>query len=75
MLNNTKIKINSSAKNYPNFLNSNNKQISKEKLYSNVPKNMQFNSSRERLIKSPSLKITKIDTQGKIYFIIQVINK
>ena len=77
MNNNPKMKSTSTAKNYPKFLNTNYNSTSKEKLYSNIPKNMHFNTSnKDRSIKSPSLKISsKTDSQGKIYFILQETDK
>ena len=60
----------SSVKNYPKFLTSTNKSSSKEKLYLNTPKNINnnfINNATDKLVKSPSLKISsKMDSQGKI---------
>jgi len=72
MLNSSKIKTNSSARNYSKFLNSNNQSSSKEKLYTNMPKNMQFNASNKSgLMTSPSFKLTsKNDSQGNFFIIL-----
>ena len=77
MLNNPKLKPNPTARNYPKFLNTNIQSTSKEKLYSNVPKTMHFNTSnKERQVKTPSMKIgSKTDLQGNFYLILKVTDK
>lgn len=74
MLNSSKIKYNSSARNYSKFFSSNNQSSSKEKLHINIPKNMHFNTSnKSSLMTSPSFKLTsKNDSQGNFLIILQV---
>ncbi len=73
MLNNPKLKANPSARNYPRFLNTNIQSTSKEKLYSNVPKTMHFNTSnKERQVKNSNVKISsKTESQGNFLFILR----
>ena len=77
MLNNPKLKSNSSARNYPKFLNTNIQSTSKEKLYSNIPKTMHFNTNnKERQVKNQSIKVSsKTDIQGNFNFILKEIDK
>lgn len=71
MLNNPKINTSSSFKTYQKFFNTNNFSTSKEKLYTNIPKNMPmyYNTKEAAAQKTPNLKsLAKKDSIGNCFF-------
>jgi len=57
MLNNPKIKPSSAINTYQKFFNTNYFSTSKEKLYTNIPRNIKmYNNTKEAITKSPDVK-------------------